>query len=385
MLREKLSDHRGVWKVLRQNGYEAYFVGGCIRDGLTGRSCHDIDIATNAGTDAIKILFPDHIETGLKFGSIRVNHDGNFYDITTYRTEGEYSDSRHPDKAEPTEMLENDLERRDFTVNAMAFSFEAGLVDLFKGIGDIRNKIIRAVGDPGNRFTEDALRMMRAVRFSCELGFAIEENTQAAIKENCSRIKYISKERIYSEFERAVKGSHAENLEYLRSTGLGRNIHPGFRRLRFSKIPFQKDYILRLAYILRKPEKVIELLEFMRAPKKTIVNTVKVIRGMQEASETEYDIRKLMSVHGIANAKRSLILNGNDLKTYNAVLEAGDCLTLSKLQLNGHDLIENEIAEEGRDLNRILRGLLDDVLHDPENNFRLHLLAKAREIAQKIK
>lgn len=386
MIREYLAVHRGAWEVLKQNGFEAYFVGGCVRDALLDRAFTDIDIATDATSEQIKKIFKDTYDVGLKYGSIRVNHNGYFYDVTTYRIENGYSDSRHPDTLEHTGNLEKDLERRDFTVNAMAFAFDTGLIDLFNGTEDLANKIIRAVGKPEKRFEEDALRMMRAVRFACELGFDIEPRTKKGIMRNVESISLISKERIYSEFSRMLKGKFTEKITYLRDTNLGRSIHPDFRLLRYKNIPFQNDYILRLSYFLFKPEYAARILNLLKAENKTIKSVLHIMDKLSEGPyTTKYQVRKLISSIGIVDAKRVLLLGRSDLHVYNAILEAGDCTSLQDMQIDGDELIKAGVAQEGRQIRQILDELLEDVLNSPEHNYSNYLLGKAWEISSRNK
>ena len=181
---------------LERAGYEAYAVGGCVRDTLLGRIPQDWDITTSAKPEEIKNLFSKTIDTGIQHGTVTVlrNHIG--YEVTTYRIDGEYEDNRHPKSVEFTDNLKLDLERRDFTINAMAYNHTRGLVDEFDGIGDLERGIIRCVGDAGARFDEDALRMLRAVRFSGQLRFRIEEGTRQAILSRAMHLENISAERI---------------------------------------------------------------------------------------------------------------------------------------------------------------------------------------------
>lgn len=386
MIRDYLMIHRGAWEVLRQNGFEAYFVGGCVRDSLIDRDFNDVDIATNATPDEIKKIFKDTYDVGLKYNSIRVSHDGYFYDITTYRKEDGYSDNRHPDRLEHAGSLEEDLERRDFTVNAMAFSFDTGLVDLFNGADDLSKKIIRAVGKPNERFEEDALRMMRAVRFACELGFEIEPKTRKAIMRTCENISMVSAERIYSEFSRMLKGRFPEKIIYLRDTNLGRSIHPDFRLLRYQGIPFQNDYLLRLCYFLVKQEYAGRILKQLKADGKTVKSVNNILLKFDDGPYvTKYQIRKLISQIGVADTKRVLLLGKSDLTVYNMIIEAGDCTSLQDLQIDGNDLIKAGISEEGRQIRRILDELLEDVMKNPDHNFSNYLMEKAMEISPKYK
>ena len=181
---------------LEQAGFEAYAVGGCVRDTLLDRKPQDWDITTSAKPLQIKELFKKTIDTGIQHGTVTVMLDHVGYEVTTYRIDGEYEDNRHPKKVEFTDNLKLDLERRDFTINAMAYNDNRGLVDEFGGIKDLKDGIIRCVGDAGQRFDEDALRMLRAVRFAGQLGFAIEEKTREAIVERADHLKNISAERI---------------------------------------------------------------------------------------------------------------------------------------------------------------------------------------------
>ncbi|MBO4573228.1 MAG: HD domain-containing protein [Clostridia bacterium] len=201
-----------VLKILNDNGYEAYIVGGAVRDALMGVPCHDTDIATNAKTADIMRVFSSFkvIPTGEKHGTMTVIKDGVSYEITTYRTDGEYGDCRHPKDVSFVSSIYDDLKRRDFTVNAMAYSKSSGLIDLFGGQEDIKTKTIRAVGDPLKRFDEDGLRILRAVRFASKLGFSIEEKTLAAMHEKYANIYKLSAERVFSETTEILSGAHSD-------------------------------------------------------------------------------------------------------------------------------------------------------------------------------
>lgn len=200
--------------MLEDAGYEAFIVGGCVRDALRGITPKDYDITTSALPEETKSVFRDYrvIETGIQHGTVTVMMDGMPLEITTYRTEGTYSDNRHPDSVSFTTSLREDVARRDFTMNAIAYSPVRGLIDYFGGAEDIRDGIIRCVGDPGTRFREDALRMMRGIRFASALGFAIEENTAAAIRENKERISAVSAERIRVELTKLLCGANVKNV-----------------------------------------------------------------------------------------------------------------------------------------------------------------------------
>ncbi|MGE9849337.1 CCA tRNA nucleotidyltransferase [Lactobacillus amylovorus] len=189
-----------VLRTLEDAGFEAYFVGGSVRDVLLHRHVHDVDITTSAYPEEVKELFDKSIDTGIKHGTVTVLYGGESYEITTFRTESGYQDFRRPDHVTFVQNLDEDLKRRDFTINALAMDMHGDIVDLFNGIEDLKNHIIRAVGNPEKRFHEDALRMMRAVRFMSQLEFKLEEKTEQAIRDNHELLKKISVERIREEF-----------------------------------------------------------------------------------------------------------------------------------------------------------------------------------------
>jgi tRNA nucleotidyltransferase (CCA-adding enzyme) len=195
---------------LQNNGYEAFLVGGCVRDSILGRPIHDYDITTSATPDEMPEIFQDKriIETGLQHGTITIVIDDEPYEVTTYRIDGNYSDSRRPDKVTFTKSLEEDLKRRDFTINAMAYNDEVGLVDPFNGMEDIKYHKIQCVGKPEDRFTEDALRILRAIRFASQLSFVLEPNTDYILHKMYQNLENISVERINSEFCKIAASSN---------------------------------------------------------------------------------------------------------------------------------------------------------------------------------
>nr|WP_252897721.1 CCA tRNA nucleotidyltransferase [Amylolactobacillus amylophilus] len=191
---------RPIIKNLEQAGFKAYFVGGSVRDLLLKRPIHDVDIATNAYPAEVKRIFPVTIDTGIQHGTVTVKYGEEFYEVTTFRTESTYQDFRRPDHVEFVQNLSEDLKRRDFTINALAMAGSGEIIDHFGGITDLNNKVVRAVGEARERFHEDALRMMRAVRFVSQLGFTLERDTKKAITENRELLHHIAVERIREEF-----------------------------------------------------------------------------------------------------------------------------------------------------------------------------------------
>ena len=220
-----------IINTLEKAGYEAYAVGGCVRDTILGRNPQDWDITTSAKPMETKALFKKTIDTGIQHGTVTVmmNHVG--YEVTTYRIDGEYEDNRHPKNVEFTDNLKMDLERRDFTINAMAYNDSRGLVDEFAGISDLDSHIIRCVGNAGARFDEDALRMLRAVRFSGQLGFAVEEKTRQAIVERAEHLKNISAERIRVELTKLLVSKDAGQIREAYLTGMTKVFLPEFDRM----------------------------------------------------------------------------------------------------------------------------------------------------------
>ena len=206
---ELIKEALEIINIIEDSGYEAYIVGGSLRDSLLGMQPKDIDIASSASPTEIKRIFNSYktIDTGIDFGTVTLIYNDKPVEITTFRSESVYLDSRRPDSVSFEKNVDEDLKRRDFTINAMAYNQSKKLVDLFSGEEDLNNKLIRCVGSPDERFSEDALRMLRAVRFACVLNFDIEKKTFEAIKHNASRIEYISKERIQAELNKILMSS----------------------------------------------------------------------------------------------------------------------------------------------------------------------------------
>lgn len=210
-----------VIEKMEQAGFEAVFVGGAVRDLFVGQISADVDVATNALPLEVKAIFSNTIDVGIEHGTVLVLDEGEPIEVTTYRTDGEYSDHRRPNEVKFVRSLEEDLARRDFTMNAMAMTRHGETIDLYGGKADIVNKIIRAVGDPYKRFEEDALRMIRAVRFSAQLGFTIEEETNQAAQQLASQLQYVAKERIHAEFNKMWKSRYvSQGIAMLNETGL---------------------------------------------------------------------------------------------------------------------------------------------------------------------
>ena len=246
---DKFKDAIDILKIFNKNGYEAYFVGGCVRDYLLGEEFSDIDITTNALPEEVKKIFRKSIDTGIQHGTVTILVNGEGYEVTTFRTEDEYINHRSPEKVEFVSNLREDLDRRDFTINAMALDSNGVLFDYHNGEKDLSSGVIRTVNNPNDRFYEDALRMLRAFRFSSKLGFEIEYDTLEAIKRNAELIKFVSIERIVNEFKKLLSGKgNLRSLELLLDSKLN-NYIPFLEEIEiiqdFSKYSFcQSLYIL---------------------------------------------------------------------------------------------------------------------------------------------
>ena len=220
-----------IIQTLSSHGYEAFVVGGCVRDSILGKTPSDWDITTSARPEQVKALFAKTIDTGIKHGTVTVMMDKVGYEVTTYRIDGTYEDHRRPNDVTFTTSLREDLMRRDFTINAMAYNDADGLIDLFGGMDDLENKVIRCVGQAKDRFEEDALRMLRAVRFAGQLNFRIEHSTREAIAACCENIRDVSAERIQMELLKLLISGHPEILKEAYSTGLTAVFFPEFDRM----------------------------------------------------------------------------------------------------------------------------------------------------------
>lgn len=213
---------------IRSHGYEAFIVGGCVRDAVLGRIPGDWDITTSAKPEQVKEIFGKTVDTGLKHGTVTIIKHGSGYEVTTYRIDGEYLDGRHPETVEFTPDLREDLKRRDFTINAMAYSHETGIVDEFEGMEDLKRRVVRCVGCAKDRFTEDALRILRAVRFAAQLDFVIEDETYKAIAEIAPNLVHVSKERIQVELTKLLLSDHPEKIWMVDATGIAEYVTSGF-------------------------------------------------------------------------------------------------------------------------------------------------------------
>ena len=417
-----------ILNILNGAGYEAYLVGGCVRDTIMRRSFHDTDITTNALPQQIIEVFRDFktIPTGIKHGTVTVISDGIPYEITTYRIDGTYSDSRRPDSVEFTSSLRDDLARRDFTINAIAMDSDGNIIDYFGGTEDIENKIVKCVGNPEMRFSEDALRIMRAIRFSSQLGFRIDPDTATAIHKMKDRLKNISRERIREELDKLICGKNCVDvlIEY---SDVITTIIPEFEKcIGFEQhSPYHKytvwEHIVRAVGLappsnlrlrralffhdIAKPvcakfddtgrghfknhagagaDMTRDIMKRLRYDGYSIACTVMLIRHHSDKIFNRWDAKKIMSMIGDElffelmelkkcdnSAKNDFVLEENQL--FDKIIRAGyeivdnnECRSLKNLAVNGNDLMK--IGLHGSDIGVTLHNLLNLVIEEKISN-----------------
>ncbi len=431
-----------ILRTLKENGYEAYVVGGCVRDSILGREPEDWDITTSATPRQVKQLFPHTIDTGIQHGTVTVLDGTDRFEITTYRIDGAYEDNRHPKEVTFTSSLQEDLMRRDFTINAMAYAPESGLVDLFGGLKDLEEGVIRCVGDPADRFAEDALRMLRGVRFAAQLGFTLTDGVKGAIYDLSDTLRKVSAERIRMELEKLILSPNPQELRTAYACGLTAVFLPEFDLLMEQRqnnphhlytagehtlIAMENiapDPLLRLTMLLHdigKPEvfetdengidhfhghaahsEVIarRILKRLKYDNETIRIVCILVKNHSryprltgaDVRRTAYEIGGPEMFDRFLQVKRADVLAQHPSVTeeklqYVRELEHiwqdirlhGDCLSLKDLAVTGDDLIENG-QEPGPEIGEMLNALLMEVLEYPERNTRAYLLARSEEI-----
>lgn len=423
---------------LEKAGYEGYAVGGCVRDTLLNKSPDDWDITTSAKPEQAKELFAKTIDTGIKHGTITVLIGKETYEVTTYRIDGEYEDSRHPKEVIFTSSLVEDLKRRDFTINAMAYNDKSGIVDEFGGIEDLENKIIRCVGNPMERFTEDALRMMRAVRFSGQLGYEIEEATAAAVKELAPTLEKISAERICTELTKLLVSPNPHYLKKAYEMGMTKIFLPEFdaamettqnnphhcygvgEHTLHSLTHIRADKVLRFTMLFHDlgkaltkttDEEGIDHFHGHAALSAEIAD--RVMKRLRFDNDTRLKVVKLVKYHDLKvelkpkYVRRAIVKLGEELfplllevkradflaqsmymreekeaelkeleRIYQQILMEKNCISLKDLAVNGGDLIKSGI-KPGKEIGDVLQKLFELVLENPECNTKDYLLEQA--------
>lgn len=392
-----------IIETLEENGHEAYAVGGCVRDSLLGKTPKDWDITTSADPYQVKELFKRTIDTGIKHGTVTIMIGSEGYEVTTYRIDGEYKDGRHPKEVAFTKSLFEDLKRRDFTINAMAYNKRAGIVDLFDGILDLENRVIKCVGDPVERFSEDALRILRAVRFSGVLDFQIETKTREAVNELSHTLIKISRERIQVELEKLLMCDHPEKISDLYETDIMKWIFPEDYK---EKDHNKDNYELMIELIKRtEPDHYVRWAIFC-----TFISVNNPLKSLKFDNKTisickkliQYKDHKLSSK--LAELRKTIVLIGEDIfmkyyisyrevlgnvekelldeikKNYTYIIENNHCLSMKALAVKGNDMKEIGI-NEGLKIGEILNELFEIVLEDSSLNEKNKLI----EIAKKLK
>lgn len=401
-----------ILHTLNDNGYEAFVVGGACRDAMLGEEPHDWDIATSAKPNEVMEVFKnfDIIPTGIKHGTVTINIDDVFMaEITTFRVDGEYSYGRRPDNVEFTANIIEDLKRRDFTINAMAYNDRVGLIDPFHGRRDIRNKVVRCVGNPYDRFNEDALRILRAIRFAAQLEFYIDDETSNAIYGCMHMLDKISKERIQSELCKILSSNYCGCNQLSEYCDVINEFIPGFH-LYFNKRMVMKqfendnvftddvvdDIITRLALLFNNSDEAESALTRLKFSKQIIVKTSQLVdyftsieyeslsdkayikRLMNELDEKQF--KRLLTIKGkFASINRGdigYVLKAYDI--YEEIIANKECYTLKQLDVNGNDLISIGI-KASKDIGMILDMLLNLVIHNDVKNDKETLLKVVKE------
>ena len=418
-----------IIKNLQRHGYDAYAVGGCVRDSILNRKPEDWDITTSAKPEQVKRIFRRTVDTGIEHGTVTVLIGKDGFEVTTYRVDGLYEDGRHPKEVTFTSRLEEDLKRRDFTINAMAYNDDERLVDAFGGMRDLNYHLIRCVGDPKERFSEDALRILRAVRFSAQLAFPIEPETAEAIKSLAPNLEKISAERIQAELVKLLVSDHPERIQDAYELGITKVVLPEWDDMVGVKqnTPHHKyDVAAHTVHALQnvKNDKVLRLTMLFHDMGKPVMKTTDengrdhfkghaiaseqiaktVMKRLKFDNDTIRKVTKLVAYHDYrmeptgANVRRAMHEIGVELfpyylavrladtkaqssyerrgkleniiqirELYRNALRNKECVTLKDLAVTGTDLINLGIAP-GKELGTLLNELLDMVIEDPAWN-----------------
>ncbi|GLB46884.1 CCA-adding enzyme [Philodulcilactobacillus myokoensis] len=386
---------RPVLQRVEQAGFQAYFVGGSVRDTILGDHIHDVDIASSAYPQEIKSLFHRTVDTGIEHGTVMVLYHGRGYEITTFRTESGYQDYRRPDHVTFVRSLSEDLKRRDFTINAFAMRENGDVTDLFHGMDDIKKRLIRAVGDPNQRFNEDALRMMRAVRFASKLNFRIEPKTLAAIKKHSPLLKKIAVERIHSEFVKMMLGQAPKvGLLQMLKTNLYQFV-PVFNRYfhdlnQILSIPNLKldneDQVWALiAYMFDDRKKQInQLLKAWKSSNEVIRNVNLIILALNRMKSNQLDAMTMFKVgyDALCDANHIADMLGFGM-SHQQIKDDYQSLPITsrnQLKINGKILIKDHILKPGPMLGKVLNTIESNVINGKVANDK----AKLIQLAQKM-
>lgn len=389
-----------ILNVFYEHGEEAYIVGGCVRDSIMGKKPKDWDITTSATPLQIKAFFPKTVDTGIKHGTVTVLHKKEAIEVTTFRVDGQYEDHRRPKTVNFTKSLKEDVARRDFTVNAMAYAPQTGLIDYFQGQADLKKKCIRCVGRAEERFEEDALRMMRAIRFAAALDFQIEADTARAIRTKKRLIQAVSQERIRIEFVKTLYSEHPEYLGYFEKYGLMPFFLPEISLPTESESFFYQvlrripaEGLARLSAFFgclgngketaAQVKKILKRMTFDNHSLSVVTSVVK--QGGLVWQKDDYFFRKCLSQFGAEVTE--ILLEIGAAKGQFSMSEMAEYLERAKtaplnitdLAINGRDLIALGM-DEGKAIGHSLKLLLEVVLQEPEKNTKDQLIAVLSEI-----
>ena len=430
-----------IINMLNQNGYEAFAVGGCVRDSILGKTPQDWDITTSAKPFEVKRIFKRTIDTGIEHGTVTVMLGKDGFEVTTYRVDGEYEDNRHPKQVAFTASLKEDLARRDFTINAMAYNPFSGIVDEFNGLEDLKHGIIRCVGTASERFDEDALRILRAIRFSAQLGFEIEEETRAAMKMKAGHLENISAERIQAELVKLLISDHPDRIQEAYRLGITKVILPEYdamvgvaqntpnhiytvdKHTLIALKSIEASPVLRLTMLMHDMGKleVKKTLEdgrdiFYRHPEVSARMARTILKRLKFDNDTLDKVVRLVKWHGLkynaeaVDVRKALNRVGRDIfedfikvqtadvlakspavierklnllkekeRLYRQIIEENQCFEIKSLAVNGRDLIAAGI-EAGPLLGAVLERLTEEVIEDQSLNTKEKLIALALEV-----
>lgn len=384
-----------ISEIFHKNNFNLYLVGGAVRDFVMNKANHDYDLATDAKPEEVKSIFKKTIDTGIKHGTVTILYKKNSYEVTTFRTESDYTDSRHPDSVSFVRSLDEDLKRRDFTINALAVSLPDGLIiDKHEGLKDIEKKTIRAIGNAEERFKEDALRMLRACRFASKLSFTIEESTLLAIKKLNKTIEKVSSERIKEELDKTLTSAHPSlGISYMKETGLLKVIIPSLAidEDTISSLDRQNTLTVQLSILFSslKSEEVKNILKSLKSSNKEKEEVLLLLSSFSfpyKEDISDYEIRLILRKVGKENIqsffalRKALSVSADDSifkKRIEDEIKKDTPLFIKDLDITGNDLIE--IGKEGKEIGDALEYLMRVVLKNPEKNKKEILLKEIKE------
>lgn len=370
---------------LEQAGHTAYIVGGSVRDMLMQKTPHDWDITTSAKPQQVKKLFTHTYDTGILHGTVTVLLHNVHYEITTYRIESDYQDCRHPDTVQFVDHIEQDLSRRDFTINAIAYNPKQGFIDPYHGREDIKNKVIRSVREARERFSEDALRILRAIRFSAQLDFTIEAKTLEGIKQCKALLSYISKERIRDELDKMLLSSHPDSVYSLKALGLLPYIVSHNIEMMPPKTLCQSPPLLsiRLALLLQHSlaKALLKELKYDNQTTRNVLNLIRYEGFFDTEVPSKVTVKKLLGKLNQDLFDDLMLMEqalGKNIDVPRAlkkeILSQNEPYLLSHLAITGNDLIQAGIVP-GQKIGKLLNLALEKVIKEPNLNDKAYLIA----------